>query len=314
MSDTAPIFELPGGLIRALGRDTDANIRFWDQIISRTAVAPRMFAGQTPQKSPDIRRFYHASFLSQRGRGYCVGFNTCGTMMTRLRIPQGATATTGTPLPLVQLSPLYTYDIARWQCTESGFNMGSGDGLISSEAFKGSKARGCVELQSYPSGPKDIDNHKNGTKPNQTALTEGKEHLMEEFAIADSFEHGLELMAGGFPLAFGSMIPSGMMKTDEKGFFRMKGSVIGGHCYQMLDYDKDKNLAWIAQAWERWGEKTSDPHFQEMHGFTQLGTCPLDELAGWFSDRSMAKGESEILVCNTVAGFDSPIEVDYSSM
>ena len=307
------VFSLPGGLVRALGWDVDANMRFWDRIVSTTPTAPHLFSGQTPRKSPDIRRFYHASFLSQRQRGYCVGFNTCGTMMTRLRIPQGATATTGTPLPLVQLSPLYTYDIARWQCTESGYKMGSGDGLISSEAFKGSKKRGCVELQYYPSGPSDIDNHRNGTKPPQTALTVGQEHLMEEFAIADSFEHGLELMSGGFPLAFGSMIPSGMMKTDAKGFFRMKGEVVGGHCYQFVDYDKDLNLAWIAQAWERWGEKTSDPHFQEMHGFSQLGTCPLDELASWFTDRAMAKGESEIMVCNTVAGFAPPI-VDYSSM
>jgi hypothetical protein len=243
----------------------------------------------------------------------CVGFNTCGTMMTRLRIPSGATATTGDPLPLIQLSPLYTYDVARWSCTESGFNMGSGDGLITSEAFKGAKKRGCVELVHYPSGPSDIDNHRNGTKPNQTTLDKGDDHLMEEFAIAESFEHGLELMSAGFPVTFGSMIPNGMMKTDEKGFFRMKGSVVGGHAYQMVDYDKDQNLAWIGQAWERWGEKTNDPHFAEMHGYTQLGTCPLDELASWFTDRQMSTGQSEIMICNTVAGFAPPI-VDYSSM
>jgi len=313
MSESAPVFQLPGGLIRALGRDTDLNIQLWDRIVSTTPIAPRFFAGLTPQKSPDIRRFYHASFLSQRSRGYCVGFNTCGTLMTRLRIPKGATATSGTPLPLVQLSPLYTYDIARWACTEAGYNMGTGDGLITSQAYVGSKKRGCVELPYYPSGPSDIDNHKNGTKPNQSTLDKGDDHLLEEFAIADSFEHGLELMSGGFPLTFGSMIPSGMMQTDAKGFFRMKGSVVGGHAYQMVDYDKDKNLAWIAQAWERWGEKTDDPHFSEMHGFTQLGTCPLDELAQWFSDKAMSTGQSEIMVCNFVAGFDPPI-VDYSSM
>src|SRR6516162_3246298 len=118
MDESDHFYELPGGLVRALGWDVDANMKFWDQIVSTTPLAPRFHHGQSPQKSPDIRRFYHASFLSQRDRGFCVGFNTCGTMMTRLRIPEGATATTGTPLPLVRLSPLYTYDIARWQCTE----------------------------------------------------------------------------------------------------------------------------------------------------------------------------------------------------
>jgi hypothetical protein len=233
--------------------------------------------------------------------------------MTRLRIPAGATATTGDPLPLIQLSPLYTYDIARWSCTENGYNMGSDDGLITSQAYIGSKKRGCIELPYYPSGPNEIDNHRVGTKPGPKALDLGDEHLVEEFALADSFEHGLELMGGGFPITLASPIPSGMMQTDSKGFFRMKGSVVGGHAYQLLDYDKDQNLAWIGQAWERWGETTSDPHFVEMNGYTQLGTCPLDELAQWFTDKMMARGESEILVCNVVAGF-APLIVDYSSM
>ena len=233
--------------------------------------------------------------------------------MTRLRIPEGATATTGTPLPLVQLSPLYTYDIARWSCTENGYNMGSGDGLIASQAYVGSKKRGCVELPHYPSEPSDIDNHRNGTKPGPRVMDLGDDHSMEEFALADSFEHGLELMGGGFPVTLASLIPSGMMQTDAKGFFRVKGEVVGGHAYQFVDYNKDENLAWIAQAWEHWGEKTTDPHFREMGGFTQLGTCPLDELAQWFTDKAMASGQSEILVCNSVAGF-APLIVDYSSM
>jgi hypothetical protein len=191
--------------------------------------------------------------------------------------------------------------------------MGSGDGLITSQAYVGAKKRGCIELEHYPSGPSDIDNHRNGTKPNQKILDLAGDNLVREFALAESFEHGLELNSGGFPLTFGSMIPSGMMQTDAKGFFRMKGEVVGGHAYQFLDYDKDQNLAWIAQSWERWGEKTSDPHYQSMNGYTQMGTCPLDELAKWFTDRAMATGQSEIMVPNTIDGFAPPI-VDYSSM
>jgi hypothetical protein len=191
--------------------------------------------------------------------------------------------------------------------------MGSGDGLITSQAYVGAKKRGCLELEHYSSAPGDIDNHRNGTKPPKQILDLASDNLVKEFALAESFEHGLELNSGGFPLTFGSMIPSGMMRTDAKGFFRMKGEIVGGHAYQFLDYDKDLNLAWIAQSWERWGEKTEDPHFAKMHGHTQLGTCPLDELAQWFTDRAMANGQSEIMVPNTIDGF-APLIVDYSSM
>jgi hypothetical protein len=233
--------------------------------------------------------------------------------MTLLRIPPGATATSGDPLPLVQLSPLYTYDVARWQCERDGYNMGTQDGLIGSEAFIGAKNMGCVELEYYPSGPADIDHHVNGTKPPPAILEKGKEHILQEWAQAQSFSHGLELMAAGFPIALCSEIPSGMMQTDAKGFFRMAGNIVGGHCYSFYDYDKTTNRATIGQAWERWGEKTSDPHYQEMHGFTQLGTCPLDELEKWFAPNKMASGSSEIMVANMIEGF-APLIVDYSSM
>jgi hypothetical protein len=144
-------------------------------------------------------------------------------------------------------------------------------------------------------------------------LAFGAKHLVKEFALAESFEHGLELLGAGFPLAFASSIPSGMMQTDAKGFFRMKGGVVGGHEYQIVDYDKDQNLIWVAQAWERWGEKSDDPAYQEMHGYTQIGSCPLDEMAAWFSDRAMSSGSSEVMAANIVDGFAPPI-VDYSSM
>ncbi len=190
------------GVDYSLGRDTVSTMQHWDSLISNLVqVAPHVFSGQIPEESPNIRRFYHASFLSQRGRGYCVGFNWCGTVQTRLRIPQGASSTLGDPLPLVKLSPLYIYDVGRWACGEAGINLGWGDGIIGSIAAKGTQNRGLVLWDEYDSSPRAIDSHKNGTKPPSNVVESGKLHPVKDLAIAESFDHALELIGGGFPTA-----------------------------------------------------------------------------------------------------------------
>ncbi|MBX6311967.1 MAG: hypothetical protein IRY99_03455 [Isosphaeraceae bacterium] len=295
---------------RPLGRNTAATVQNWDRIVAVTPIAPRIFGGEVPRKSPNIRRFYHASFLSQRSRGFCVGFNTAGTFMTLLRIPPDATETTGEPLPLVPLSPLYTYDISRLQARQDGIALGPGDGSIGSSAFRGSAQLGVVRLEDYPSTPADIDRHRNGTDPGDQVEALGRQHLLTAYAICESWEHGLEVVASGRPAALCSPIPSGMLRTDAQGRFRMSGGIVGGHCYQFLDFDMDQDLAWIAQAWEYWGEQTDDPHYAPMHHFTQLGTCPLSELEKYFTPSAMSSGASEILVANTLQGWTPLITYD----
>jgi hypothetical protein len=312
--DQPPVYFTPTGMPRALGRDTDATVASWDEIIKTVPVAPHIFQGAALEESPNIRRFYHASFLSQRSRGYCTGFNWTGTVMTRLRIPEGATKDTGTPLPKIQLSPLYTYDVGRRACSKAGFNMGMGDGLIGSCVSQGTKDDGVTLLEDYDSSPRAIDSHRNGTYPPSDVISKGQKHLVKEFALAKSFDHFMELMSGGLPCAFASSIPSGMMHCDPNtGFFRMTGSVVGGHEYQVIDFSKKENKVWVCQAWEHWGLRTEDPEFAPMNGFTQMGYCPLDEMERWFSDRAMSSGSSEIMFPNTVDGWTAPV-TDFSSM
>lgn len=301
------------GLIRGLGRDTAANVAAWPALIARTAVAPRLFAaGTTPDHSPNVRRFHYDSFQDQRSRGFCVGFNFTGTVKTRLRIPVGATETTGDPLPEVNLSPLYGYATMRLECLKDGIPITDRwgrvcDGGIGSEAAKAASTYGlCLETD-YPSGPKQTDSFSNGASPPKVDLTYGAAHVVVDYALAEDFEHGLSLNAAGYPLSIESDIPESMMDCDSKGFFRMRGGIAGGHNYQLLDHDKSKNTATIAQSWAQWGEPTSDPKYANRGGYTQIGTCPLDDLAAWFSDRAMANGESAMIVINTVAGFDSPL-------
>lgn len=308
------VYYLPNGIPRALGRNTDLTVKNWNVLAARIPIAPRIFNGQAAPKSPNIRRFYHASFLSQRQRGYCTGFNWTGTIMTRLRIPDGATDTTGTPLPKVRLSPLYTYDVGRKACTADGYNMGGGDGLIGSQVSIGTQRDGVTLLESYDSSPSAIDNHRNGTVPSTSVLSLGHQHIVKDFALAQSFQHYMELQSGGHPCSFASSIPSGMMNCDPNtGEFQMTGPIVGGHEYQVLDFDTTLDRIWIAQSWEYWGQKSSDPEYSDMHGYTQLGYCSLTDMERWFSDSAMSSGASEIMFANTVEGWAPPL-VDYSSM
>jgi hypothetical protein len=314
----AQVFRTPEGFTRALGRNTAATVRSWDRLVVGLPVAPRVMRGVIPDESPLIRRFYHSSFLSQRHRGTCVGHNTASVLMTRMRIPPDATATTGEPLPLVRLSPLYTYDISRMEAQKEGINLGNnpgpqGDGSIGSCAIKASHDLGCVRLEDYDSSPQAIDNHRNGTIPPPQVQNTGKLHIVKEFAICDSFEHGLEMLGAGFTVNFCSDIPESMMHVDSKGFFRMRGNIAGGHCYSVLDYSKKLDLAWVPQAWEYWGEQTTNPAYSEMHGYTQIGTCPLSELAKFFTPQLISNGSSEIYVANSVQGWQ-PAIIDYSVM
>ena len=306
------VFRVPSGFDRALGRDTLRTRKNWDTLISEISTAPHIMRG-VPEESPYIRRFHHQSFLSQRQRGFCVGFNTANSIMTLLRIPLGATANTGTPLPLRQISPLYIYDISRMVASNEGIRLGNGDGGIGSCAIKACHKWGAVELGEYDSSPQAIDQHRNGTVPSSDAIKTGTEHPVNEFSICDSWSHGLEMLGSGFPITLCSEIPEGMMHSDAKGFFRMIGNVVGGHCYAMCDYSKKLNLAWISQAWEGWGEKTTDPTFTPLHGYTQIGTCPLDELERYFDQRKVGSGASEIYVANSVEGW-TPKIVDYGPM
>jgi hypothetical protein len=295
---------------RALGRDTTATVIHWDAIVASMPVAPRVFGSigaPTPRKSPNIRRFHYMAFRSQRSRGVCVGANLSGTLMTRLRIPADATPTTGTPLPEILLSMLYSYDVMRMQAAADGYNLGRGDGGIGSAAIKAAHLFGCATTDLYSDSPGLIDSHQNGTVPPESVLAFGKIHIAADYAIADSWEAGLELNAAGFPLAVASSIPGSMMNCDAAGSFRMRGGIVGGHEYQLIDHDQDLNLAWIGQCWPQWGERSADPAYAPRGGFTQIGTCPLDELARWFSPSAMSNGESEITVANTVVGFAPPI-------
>jgi len=309
------VFTTPRG-IRTLGRDTAATVEHWSAIVKSMPVAPRIFrdAGRpVPRKSPDILRFHYSAFMDQRQKGYCVGFNSAGTVMTRLRIPDGATATAGDPLAEVALSPLYMYDVSRMEAKAEGWDLGSGDGSIGSCAARGSMKSGVCTWDLDPADASSVDLHRNDTVPDQVSRGFGSSHLVKAIALADSWEHGLELNAAGLPLAICSDIPESMLDTDADGNFRMIGPVAGGHCYQLIDHDRDADVAVIGQCWARWGRETSDPAFSARGGYTQVGTCPLSELAGWFGPAAMSSGASEMIAYNTVEGFDAPAILSYAA-
>jgi len=313
-SDNSIVFRTSMGE-RALGRNTAATVAAWDRLVASTPTAPRVFRSAglvVPDHSPDIVRFFYLAFRSQRQRGICTGANTSSVIMVRLRIPDGATETTGDPLPEIGLSMLYAYDVGRMEAEAEGIRLGDtpgprGDGGIGSCTMKAAHKYGVATLDVDSDDPTLIDSHRNGNIPSASARAFGVAHVVKDMAIADSWEAGLELNAAGFPLAICSDIPGSMMNCDASGFFRMRGGVVGGHCYQLIDHDKRSDRATIGQCWPQWGERSSDPKHANRGGFTQLGTCPLSELEPWFSARAMANGSSEMCVANTVTGFQAPI-------
>ena len=298
---------------RALGRHTQATQQHWAAISKSMPVAPRVFSSAglpVPRRSPDVRRFHYDLFLDQRQRGMCVGFNTAGVIMTRLRIPPGATETVGDPLPEVALSPIFIYDLSRIEARSEGYLLGFGDGAIGSCAARGCARWGVCDWADDPANPAVIDSHQNDSRPPPEALTFGLSHHVKSFALCDSFEHALEMNAAGWPLAVCSEIPRSMLTTGLDGSFRMVGAAVGGHCYQFLDHDRDLDLAWIGQSWANWGEQSDDPKYADRDGYTQIGTCPLSELGDWFSPMMMASGASEVICYNTIEGFDQVIATD----
>lgn len=213
---------------RPLGRDTAHTVAHWDRIIAGMPIAPRpVQRGPRPRRSR-LRRFHHATYLSQDTRGFCVGHNFAGTLMSQLRVPRGGSPESE-PLEAVRLNPIYQYDLARLEAAREGIDFGFGDGALLSTAARGAGQYGCVERSAYEASPRALARHGNGTVPPEDVLSLGRLHPVA-FALLESVEHAKEMLAGGFFIVVASEIPQGMMQTDPAGFFRMQGPIVGGHC------------------------------------------------------------------------------------
>lgn len=116
---------------RPLGR-ADARPHI-DSIKTALRVAPRLFRGALPSKSPNIRRFRNPR-PHRQWRGTCVGQALASLAETAIRTPDGFGPDTP-PNEAVDISPLYVYHQAREYTARTDPSIYNGDGAIVSHAL-----------------------------------------------------------------------------------------------------------------------------------------------------------------------------------
>lgn len=285
------------------GRDTDATRRQWPSIVASVGIAPSLFQGPLPRKSPENRRFRLPRYRGQL-IGCCVGENTTSMCETLLRMPEPREADSK-PLDGTGLSPLWVYWLARKWSRDHGVNLG-GEGAIVSHAIQALNADGVVGWDRWPATDDAYRQYSDRIRPGQDIESEADSHPVKEMAILDSWDAILHYLAGGFTVSIGVPIPAGITQTNDDGMFRWSGRTIGGHCMELLDYDMDSDRVWLGNSWAnaRWGARSDDPAYQgKCQGHSNIGQCSLTDLEKVFHPSLMANGTSEAVVTNNVVGW-----------
>lgn len=292
-----------------LGRDTAATVRHWSAIRAAMAPAPRLFRGPLPRKSPDNRRYRNHRYRNQE-IGCCVGQSLASMVETLLRMPLGRTLNTP-PDPAVDLSPLWTYYVARRWSFAHGINLG-GEGAIVSHGIQAVNASGVARMADWPDTAQNEQLYSDRQTP-PAATSEAKDHLVRTYGILETWDDMLAAVAAGFIVQIGIEIPQGFMQTDDAGRFTLRGGDVGGHAITFEDYDQDQDIAYIGNSWDDalWGMRAENFGFgltaadldPRRHGRVGVGVCSLTDLGRYFTARMMSTGQSEAVVANTVDGW-----------
>lgn len=257
-------------------------------------VAPRLFRGPLPPKSPDIRRFRNPR-LHHQVRGTCVGQSGASLCETTIRTPDGFGDATR-PNPAIDISPLWVYAKAREYTARTDRSIYNGEGAIVSHALLAVKECGFVGWDAWPCTEANEASFRDGQIPG-AAISAPRLRPIGDARRLESWDQVREYLAGGYSVWIGVSWPNGAMDTDGQGRFAWTGRSVGGHAVELIDYDETTDRAWIANSWQGWGDGLG------------IGSTSLRSIASVLSDRNLASGSSEAVVISNVDGWGVKVDV-----
>jgi hypothetical protein len=269
----------------------------WKSICSVMGEAPPLYDGPPPRRSPPLDLARNPRRRAQL-IGCCVGENSTSMSETCVRVDHPNV--TGVNVPIIPGAPsfsaLWTYHIARAYSASQGRPL-SGDGAILSDALTAICQQGLISYDTWPSTDDAYKNYSDNVTPPGVAnapriLVKGAaQRLMSADAI-------LQYLGQGYSVAIGIPWRSGAMSTAADGGFAWTGSVVGGHCVELLAYDLDADTVKIGNSWDNveWGLQPTDP--TKPRG---IGTTSWSALARDLPPQNFTDGTIEVIV---IVGFD----------
>lgn len=292
---------------RPTGVDIAATQANFPVLLAQVQMAPNVFSGTRPSKSPNIRRFCPGGRDNQV-IGMCVGKGGRNGAGTVVRIPANATADSK-PLPTQRFSGLFNYWNARAVSRAQGINLG-GEGAIVAHLMVAMQNYGVVPEDWMDESDAAQQRYSDRSRPSSQKgdiYAKGLEHQLLVAARIGSRDQALDFLGNGYPIVIGKPIGQSYMQTAADGRFSLGGRTVGGHCTLFVDYDETTNQAWERNSWAGWGARTDDPEFADAGGRNNLGYTALDEyLDRHFSERALRSGETDAFVINTIEGFEKP--------
>jgi hypothetical protein len=275
--------------------NAEAQAFFLDTIRQAPRILPKKVKA-LPRRSPNNRRFRN---LRKRNQliGDCAGESFAAMGETTIRTPDNFTDE-DEPLDPIDLSALWCYYISRKACTENGISgIMQGEGSLVNMTLIGAKKYGLRKLEDWPSTKANYDNYykqERTGKPPQACIDAEPINLIDDIASLLNPDQILEYLSQGYSVNVGTVWPSNAFNADSEGRFSWSGSPSGGHAWELLDYDQDKDLAWCGNSWDQsWGVNPGC-----------IGVTKLSSLMREFSEKKLRSGETEASVSCGVEGFE----------
>jgi hypothetical protein len=243
----------------------------------------------------------------------CVGWGTAHVQQFLHAIPgrsDGRLITSTTRRVRGQrLSPGHAYALSRMIARQKGVSLW-GDGSIVSYAIEGVATYGSLLWTDWPSTPAQENKQSNSQFPSAAQLAAGKAQAVTGYARCENAEHMLELNAAGHPLVVGTSWLRGMAATDKDGNASVSGWSVGGHCYCIIDHDRDADWVLIKNSHPQYGQVIKGPRYAGSKGYSNLARLPLKAyMAALFDERSMSRGNSEAFAVIDARGFAPRVEI-----
>jgi hypothetical protein len=213
---------------------------------------------------------------------------------TSTRTPKSITPDTA-PLQGLDLAPLWTYQVARAKSRELGCRLGR-EGAIVSHALLAIQEKGLIAWDAW------VDDQNNEQHYRDDFTPEGAKTAPKYRPVADSRrltdpDQILEYLGQGYTVAVGTPWKGGVQVSAD-GSFHWGGWSVGGHCYELVDYDLDADKVWIRNSWDN-----------IPFGVSPDGTAwtSLASFMKQFSASTMNNGDCEAVVVADLDGFVSKI-------
>lgn len=196
----------------------------------------------------------------------------------------------------VTFSALWTYHIARKVTARYAPSIFRGEGAIVTDALKAAEEFGLILYDAWPSTDQNYRNYSD------RAALPGAEQARRHKPIGElrrltSPDQVFEYLAAGYSVVPGTSWPANAFNTrlaaDGRHWFDWTGRSVGGHAYELLDYDMDADWVCIGNSWDnaRWGAQPGG------FAYTRLSVY-IREL----SASMLANARSEAIVYTEVEG------------